>query len=106
MADLGDGILLNLDALAGKEWADAKRYLAARNDCLASDPSIFGGEPVIKGTRITCRSIKGRIDAGETIEDLVEDYDGHIPGAVFEAALTYANSHPVRGRPESGKPWR
>ena len=106
VADLGDGLLLNLETIAGAEWVKALRYVSLRNENLVSDPSILGGEPVIRGTRITCRSVKGRIDAGDTIEDLVEECNGDIPTEVFEAALTYANSHPVRGRPELGKPWR
>lgn len=106
VADLGEGLLINLDAIAGKEWSHARSYLAAKNKYLTSDPEILGGEPIIKGTRITCRSVKGRVDAGDLLDDLVEDYDGEISKEVFEVALTYANSHPVRGRPGAGKPWR
>jgi uncharacterized protein (DUF433 family) len=80
--------------------------LAAKNKYLTSDPEILGGEPIIKGTRTTCRSVKGRVDAGDTLDDLVEDYDCEVPKEVFEVALTYANSNPVRGRPGAGKPWR
>ena len=105
-ADLGEGLLLNLDALAGREWSHARFYMAARNEHLASDPGIFGGEPIIKGTRITCRSVKGRVDGGDTLDDLVEDYNGEISKDMFKVALTYANSHPVRGRPRAGRPWR
>jgi|GEM_PF-6892514 Uncharacterized conserved protein len=71
-----------------------------------SDLEILGGEPIIKGTRTTCRFLKARVDAGDTIDDLVEDYDGEIPKEVFEVALTYANSHSARGRPREGKSWR
>lgn len=106
VADLGEGLLLNLDAIAGTEWSFARSYMAAKNKYLTSDPAILSGEPIIKGTRITCRSVKGRVDAGDTLDDLVEDYDHEIPKEVFEVALTYANSHPVRGRPRAGKPWR
>ena len=105
-ADLGEGLLLNLDVLAGREWSHARFYMAARNEYLTSDPGIFGGEPIIKGTRITCRSVKGRVDGGDTLDDLVEDHDGEISMDMFNVALTYANCHPVRGRPRTGKPWR
>lgn len=106
VADLGEGLLLNLDAIAGIEWSHTLSYLVAKNKYLTSEPEFLGGEPIIKGTRITCRSVKGRVDAGEALYDLVKDYDGEIPKEVFEVALTYANSHPVRGRLRAGKPWR
>lgn len=106
VADLGEGLLLNLDTIAGNEWSYARLYMASRNKHLTSDPKIFGGEPIIRGTRITCRSVKGRIEAGDTLDDLVEDCGGEISREVFEVALTYASSHPARGRPTAGKPWR
>lgn len=106
VANLGEGLLLDLDAIAGTAWSHARFYMAARDKHLTSDPEIFGGEAIIKGTRITCRSVKGRVDAGDTLDDLVEDYDDEISKEAFDVALTYANSHPVRGRPGAGKPWR
>ena len=106
VANLGDGLLLDLDEMAGREWAEARYYMNARNRYLASSPRILGGEPVIKGTRITCRSVKGRVDGGDTLDELVEDYGGEVPREAFEVALAYANNHPPRGRPSAGKPWR
>ena len=106
IANLGDGLMLDLDEIAGREWAEARSYMNARNRHLVSTPGILGGEPVIKGTRITCRSVKGRIDGGDTLDELVEDYNGEVPRAAFEVALAYASNHPPRGRPSAGKPWR
>lgn len=106
MADLGDGLLLNLETIAGKEWSLARSSMAARNKYLTSDSEILGGHPMIKETRITCRSMKGCVDASDMLDNFVEDYDGEIPKEVFEVALIYASSHPVRGRPGAGKPWR
>jgi len=62
-----------------------------------------GGEPVIRGTRTTVASIAGRLEAGESIEELIDDYP-HIPPEAFEAARIYAHTHPRRGRPP--RPWR
>ena len=99
------GVRLDVDALAASEWTRARRYVAARSEHLESREDILGGEPVIKGTRITCRSVLGRIESGDTFDDLCEDYGG-LPRAAFEAAATYARAHPPRGRPAKGKPWR
>lgn len=99
------GVRLAVDTMAFAEWARACSYVAAKGAYLESREDILGGEPVIKGTRITCRSVLGRIEDGDTIDDLCEDYD-QIPRTAFEAAITYARTHPPRGRPTKGKPWR
>lgn len=101
---LSTGLSLTLNDVAGTEWIKALRYLRAREEHLSSDPEVLGGEPVIAGTRITCRSVLGRVSGGETLDELVEDYP-EIPREAFEAAEIYARTHPPRGRPESGKPW-
>jgi uncharacterized protein (DUF433 family) len=78
-------------------------YLQDRERFIESNPSVMGGEPVISGTRIPVRAIAVRIDGGESIADLREDYP-EVPQEAFEAALTYAQAHPRRGRP--ARPWR
>ena len=67
------------------------------------NPKVMTGKPVIRGTRLTVYSVLGRLEGGDTVADLVEDYPG-IPEAAFLAAATYARTHPLRGRP-SGRPW-
>ncbi|WP_299211239.1 DUF433 domain-containing protein [uncultured Tateyamaria sp.] len=103
--ELSPGLTLHLEPLVTEVWDRTCVYLEARLEHLAVDPDILGGEPVLKGTRITCRSVLGRIEGGETLEDLVEDYP-EISKEAFEAALIYARAHPPRGRPGAGKPWR
>lgn len=78
-------------------------YLETRERFIESNPSVMGGEPVISGTRIPVRAVAVRIDGGESIADLREDYP-KVPQEAFEAALTYAQAHPRRGRP--ARPWR
>lgn len=99
------GLRLSVDTLAAEEWARARRYVWAKAEHLESRDDVLGGEPVIKGTRITCRSVLGKVEAGDTIDDLIADYP-EIPREAFEAAVTYAKTHPRRGRPTQGKPWR
>lgn len=56
------------------------------------------GAPVIRGTRMKVDSVLGRIQHGETLDDLVSD-NPDIPRAAFEAAVAYARKHRLVGRP-------
>ena len=38
------------------------------------EPTICNGRPTIKGTRITVQSIFEFLDAGDSIDDILEDY--------------------------------
>jgi len=38
------------------------------------DPKICGGEPVIKGTRVTIRTILASLAEGATIEEILKDF--------------------------------
>ncbi len=38
------------------------------------DPQICGGEPVIKGTRITIRTVLASLAEGATIEQILKDF--------------------------------
>lgn len=41
---------------------------------IVSDPTVMGGEPVIRGTRIPVATIAAYLDAGRTAEEIFEDY--------------------------------
>ena len=43
-------------------------------DRITQDPGIMGGKPCIRGMRITVSRILSQIGAGETIEELIDDY--------------------------------
>ncbi len=98
------GTTLDLRELAAEPMELAMRYLASRDEYIVSDPDILGGTPVIRGTRISVYSVLGRLQDGDSFDDLVED-NPDIPRDAFEAAAIFARSHPLRGRP-SGRPWR
>ena len=98
------GTRLDLRELATEPMELALRYLASREAHIISDPEILGGTPVVRGTRMSVYSVLGRLQDGESLDDLVED-NPDIPRNAFEAAEIYARSHPLRGRP-SGRPWR
>lgn len=100
---LNDTITLDLEGMAGTRTRIAYAYRVARDAHLVADKAILGGTPVIGGTRLTVYAVLGRLEGGDTIADLLEDYPD-VPEAAFHAAETYARTHPLRGRP-SGRPW-
>jgi uncharacterized protein (DUF433 family) len=57
------------------------------------DPKICGGEPVIKGTRVTLRTILASLAERASVDELLEDFptltEQHVRAVVaFAAALT------------------
>lgn len=98
------GTTLDLVRLSAGTLRHAERYRQARDRFIASHPDILGGTPVIDGTRIPVYAVLGRLQDGDTLLDLINDYP-EVPPEAFEAAELYAKAHPLRGRP-SGRPWR
>jgi uncharacterized protein (DUF433 family) len=41
---------------------------------IVRDPQVCGGEPTIRGTRITLRTVLASLSDGDSIEDIVRDY--------------------------------
>lgn len=100
---IGDTLIIRWTPAMTKTVEVAESYATLRDQWIETDPSIKGGEPVIRGTRIGVRAIAQRLDHGDTTEILAEDYPT-IPAEAFLTAYTYARAHPRRGRPV--KPWR
>jgi uncharacterized protein (DUF433 family) len=46
----------------------------AMKDRIVTDPLICNGRPVISGTRITVQTILEFLGAGDSIEDVLEEY--------------------------------
>jgi uncharacterized protein (DUF433 family) len=85
--------------------SEADEMTAMRDDVrerIVSDPNIMGGTPTIRGTRISARSIFGRVAAGDTVDSILEDYP-YLDRETVEAAAFYGAANPPRGRP-AGKP--
>jgi len=57
---------------------------------IAIDPRVAFGRPVIRGKGISTAAIAERIDAGETVEALAEDYD--LSRDEVEQAVLYAHA--------------
>jgi uncharacterized protein (DUF433 family) len=56
-------------------------------------PGICGGRPTFKYTRIDIGWVLGFISAGESIDEIVEGYEGRVPREAIEEALAIANRH-------------
>ena len=56
---------------------------------IISDPNIMVGKPVIRGTRITVELILRKLAAGQTIDQILEDYP-HLSRSGIKAALEFA----------------
>jgi prevent-host-death family protein len=65
--------------------AEGHPYIVRRSD-------ISGGEPLIRGTRISVRHIIERVQAGQSIADLLAALPHVTPAQVY-AALSYYHDH-------------
>jgi uncharacterized protein (DUF433 family) len=94
---------IDIGRLVGDVMAKTEKYRADRDAFIVVDDAIKGGTPVIRGTRMTVYAVLGRIDHGDTIEDVLSDNPDLTHDAVA-AAIIYARTHPLVGRP-GGRPW-
>jgi uncharacterized protein (DUF433 family) len=101
--ELLPAVAVDVGRLVGDAVERAERYARGRDRYIETNEAIKGGTPVIRGTRMTVYSVLGRIENGETLHDLIAD-NPDIPSEAFEAALVYARTHPLVGRP-GGRPW-
>ena len=69
------------------------------NDFIIRDPHICNGEPVIKGTRITARTILASLAEGSTIEEILQDFptlsEEALMGVIAFAAASAEEDLPV-----------
>lgn len=101
--ELAPAVEIDVGRLLGDVMDRAERYRVTRDASIVLDEAIKGGTPVIRGTRITVYSMLGRIEHGETIDDILGD-NPDLSREAVEAAITYARTHPLMGRP-GGRPW-
>jgi len=66
------------------------RYSPSMDSRLKIDPNVCHGKPVVRGTRVLVSSILGALGAGDSIEDILEDYP-NITKEDIEAALEFAS---------------
>jgi uncharacterized protein (DUF433 family) len=58
---------------------------------IVSNPSIFGGKPIIRGMRISVELILSLLAQGETQDSILDDYPGLQPEDI-RACLAYARA--------------
>jgi uncharacterized protein (DUF433 family) len=70
---------------------------------IVRDPRVCGGEPVIKGTRVTLRTVLASLAAGASAEEILADFptlpEDSIRAAMAFAAASATEDLPVRGLP-------
>jgi len=70
---------------------------------IVRDPRVCGGEPVIKNTRVTLKSILASLAEGSTIEQIVADFptvtEEDVRAAIAFAAASAAEDIPVPPTP-------
>ena len=59
------------------------------SDRITVQPDICNGRPVIRGTRITAQSVLEFLAAGDSVEDVLEEYPS-LTRADVQACLDYA----------------
>jgi uncharacterized protein (DUF433 family) len=72
-------------------------------DYIVRDPKICGGEPVIKGTRVTLRTILASLAEGASVDELLEDFptltEQHARAVIAFAAASAEEDLPLKSLP-------
>lgn len=71
---------------------------------IVRDPKVCGGEPVIKGTRVTVRTILASLAEGAKIEEILEDFptltEEAVRAVIAFAAASTEEDLPVQSVPD------
>lgn len=62
---------------------------------IVTDPAVLLGKPIIRGTRVPVYLIVGLVEAGQTAEQIVDDYPD-LTGDDVAAAVAYAAQETAR----------
>lgn len=73
------------------------------NACIVSDPSICGGAPVVRGTRVTLRTVLASLEDGCTPEEIVEGFPS-LKVEDVRAAIAFAVASAREEMPRPGVP--
>ena len=63
---------------------------------ISIDPLIHHGDPCIKGTRVPVKTVLGSLAAGDSVEEILDDYPS-ISELDIQAAIRYAAEKHDRG---------
>jgi uncharacterized protein (DUF433 family) len=71
---------------------------------IARDPKVCGGEPVIKGTRVTVRTVLASLAEGAKVEEILEDFptlkEEDVRAVIAFAAASAEEDLPVQSVPD------
>ncbi len=71
---------------------------------IVRDPKICGGEPVVKGTRVTVRTILASLAEGATIQEILADFptltERDVRAMIAFAAASAEEDLPVPSIPD------
>lgn len=74
------------------------------HDYIVRDPKICGGQPVIKGTRVTLRTILASLAEGVSFDELLEDFptlsEKHVRAVIAFAAASAEEDLPLKSLPQ------
>lgn len=74
-------------------------------DHIVRDPAVCGGEPVIRGTRVTLRTVLASLADGDSIEDILRDFPtlnaNDVKAVIAFAAASAEEDLPVPSLPEN-----
>ncbi len=70
---------------------------------IVRDPKVCGGEPVIKGTRVTLRTVLASLAEGASMEEILADFPTLDAGAV-RAVIAFAAASAEEDLPLPGIP--
>lgn len=97
-------------AIHGEPWehagSDVKREEATveYQRFIARDPKVCGGEPVIKGTRVTVRTVLASLAEGAKVEEIIEDFptlkEEDVRAVIAFAAASAEEDLPVQSVPD------
>ncbi|MDZ4779790.1 MAG: DUF433 domain-containing protein [Planctomycetia bacterium] len=59
-------------------------------DRITVDPAIFGGEPIIRGLRMSVEHVLGMLAAGDSPEKILAEYS-FLERADIQACMAYAH---------------
>ncbi len=68
---------------------------------ITRNPAVLGGKPIVRGTRLSVELINDWLTAGQTPQQIIDDYPG-LTAEDIEAAAAYAQEE--QGRTEV-RPW-
>jgi uncharacterized protein (DUF433 family) len=73
------------------------------SDYIVQDPQICGGEPVVRSTRVTVRTVLASLAEGATVQEILEDFpslrEESVRAIIAFAAASASEDLPLRAVP-------